>query len=386
MQPETSLLQRLAGNWPADRALLLINPPDTPAEHAGLCIAGVLHDQYDQHLRWAQAASEQLPVWFATHLSAQQMPGCDRVILFLPKGKARLQAQLHWLASACRPGTQIVLIGAIKSGIKSAGRLLSPHCDPVQKLDAARHCQAIAGTLRPDSVVSAAAGISAMMQSWSLAATDLAAGDAVHGLPESMNITTLPGVFASGRLDAGSELLLQTLVMAQASLPRSGALLDYACGSGVLAAVVHQLLPQLSVTAVDVDAWALAACRCTLAGVPDIDIRPSARADDVTGRYELIISNPPFHRQFQQTTSITAGFLQQLPQLLSRQGQCWLVANRFLPYEHMLADSRLNHVEVAANAEYKLLRITGYNTPAALSKTTSRASGTKKRISQSQPR
>lgn len=386
MQPETSLLQRLAGNWPHDHALLLINPPDTPADYDRLCIAGVLHEQYDQHLRWTQAASDRLPVWFATHLSAEQMPSYDRVILFLPKGKARLQAQLHWLAAACRPGTQIVLIGAIKSGIKSAGRLLSPYCDPVQKLDAARHCQAIAGTLRPDSEVTAAAGISTMMQSWSLAAADLVAGDAVHDLPETMSIATLPGVFASGRLDAGSELLLQTLVTAQASLPRSGALLDYACGSGVLAAVVHQLLPKLSVTAVDVDAWALAACRCTLADVPDIDIRPSATAGDVPGRYELIISNPPFHRQFQQTTSITAGFLQQLPQLLSRHGQCWLVANRFLPYERMLAASRLNHAEVAANAEYKLLRITGYNTPAALSKTTSRASGTKKRISHSQPR
>ena len=270
MQPETSLLQRLAAGWPPQRSLLLINPPDAPADYFGLPLSGVLHDRFDQYQRWEAAQSEALPVWFATHLERAQMPPSDVVVLFLPKGKARLQAQLQWLAAAA-PGLEIVLIGAIKAGIKSAGKLMSLHCHQVRKLDAARHCQALVGTLqqpedKPEDEPED--DFDSLYAHWQMNAAELTpAGDDAAGntqaLPD-LTITTLPGVFASGHLDAGSRLLLQTLIAAQSSLPRTGALLDYGCGCGVLAAVAHRLLPNLKVTAVDTDAWALAAARKTL--------------------------------------------------------------------------------------------------------------------------
>ena len=301
-------------------------------------------------------------MWFATHLERAQMPPSDVVVLFLPKGKARLQAQLQWLAAAA-PGLEIVLIGAIKAGIKSAGKLMSLHCHQVRKLDAARHCQALVGTLqqpedKPEDV------FDSLYADWQINAAELtpASDDAAgntQALPD-LTITTLPGVFASGHLDAGSRLLLQTLIAAQSSLPRTGALLDYGCGCGVLAAVAHRLLPNLKVTAVDTDAWALAAARKTLSESEQISVQPSASASDISGSYELIISNPPFHRQFQHTTTITASFLQQLPQLLSRHGQCWLVANRFLPYERMLTDTGMGYEQVAATPEFKVVRIARY--------------------------
>ncbi len=290
------------------------------------------------------------------------MPPSAVVILFLPKGKARLQAQLLWLAAAA-PGLQIVLIGAIKAGIKSAGKLLSLHCHQVRKLDAARHCQALVGTLQQPAD-EPKHDFDSLYAHWQINAAELtsASDDAAgntQALPD-LTITTLPGVFASGHVDAGSRLLLQTLIAANNRLPRSGALLDYGCGCGVLAAVAHRLLPNLKVTAVDTDAWALAAARKTLADAEAVSILPSASARDIGGSYELIISNPPFHRQFQHTTAITASFLQQLPQLLSRHGQCWLVANRFLPYERMLADTRMAFKQVAATPEFKVMRIARY--------------------------
>jgi len=354
MQPETSLLLRLAAGWP-QRSLLLINPPDAPADYFALPLSGVLQDRFDQYQRWKTAQSDALPVWFATHLERAQMPPSDVVIVFLPKGKARLQAQLLWLA-AVGPGLEIVLIGANKAGIKSAGKLMSLHCHQVRKLDAARHCQALVGTLQQT-----ADGFDSLYAHWQMHAADLSpsgddATDNSQALPD-MTITTLPGVFASGHLDAGSRLLLQTLIAAQYSLPRTGALLDYGCGCGVLAALTHRLLPELTITAVDTDAWALAAARKTLSGSDLVSVQASASASDISGSYELIVSNPPFHRQFQHTTAITASFLQQLPQLLSRHGQCWLVANRFLPYERMLATTGLSFEQAAATREFKILRI-----------------------------
>ena len=252
------------------------------------------------------------------------------------------------------------MIGAIKAGIKSVGKLLSAHCHQVRKLDAARHCQALVGTLqqpgdKPEDE------FDSLYAHWQINAAeftpagDEAAGD-TQALPE-LTITTLPSVFASGHLDAGSRLLLETLIAAQSRLPRSGALLDYGCGCGVLSAVMHRLLPKFTVNAVDADAWALEAARKTLSDSKQISVQPSASASDITGSYELIISNPPFHRQFQHTTTITASFLQQLPQLLSRHGQCWLVANRFLPYERMLTNTGLGYVQVDATPEFKVVRI-----------------------------
>jgi len=351
MSPETSLLQRLASDWP-QRSLLLINPADGPAEYSGLNIAGVVHDQFDRFQRWQTVQGDDLPVWFATHVTSEAMPAFDCAVLFLPKGKARLQAQLQLLANTASPGSEVVLIGAIKSGIKSAGKLMSNHCDQVRKLDAARHCQALAGKLRPTS-----AGIESLFQQWQLTGADITAADDVLTALDGLSITTLPGVFASGHLDAGSKLLLHTLIAHRDSLPHSGAMLDYGCGCGVLTAVVHRLLPKLGATAVDVDAWALAAAQRTLAGSDQIRIQPSASASDMDGQHALIISNPPFHRQFRHTVTITERFMQQLPQLLNRHGQCWVVANGFLPYESVLTKTGLSFEKVAATAEFKILRI-----------------------------
>jgi len=351
MSPETALLQRLASDW-SQRSLLLINPADGPADYSGLNIAGAVHDQFDLFQRWQTVQSDALPVWFATHVISESMPAFDCAVLFLPKGKARLQAQLQLLANTAPPGAEIILIGAIKSGIKSAGNLMSSHCDKVRKLDAARHCQALIGKLRPTN-----AGIESLYAQWKLTDKDFnATGDGLNVL-DDLSITTLPGVFASGHLDAGSELLLHTLIAHRNSLPQSGTLLDYGCGCGVLTAVMHRLLPKLGVIAVDVDAWALAAAQRTLATMDQISIKPSACATDIDGKHALIISNPPFHRQFRQTVTITERFLQQLPQLLSRHGQCWVVANGFLPYESMLTKAGLSFEKVATTEEFKVLRI-----------------------------
>lgn len=373
MHAETALLQRLAHSWEQQQALLLLNPPDDPTHYSDLNLCGVLHDRYDQFLRWSATATDTVPVWFDTRLPAAEYSLAasppTTVVMFLPKGKARLTAQLQLLASSLSAGSEVVLIGAIKSGIKSAGKIMSTYCSEVSKLDAARHCQALRGKLtkrpnQPDVDVA----FDALYGSWSLSMAELQPASAnveieadpdnaaLHNT-ERLPITTLPGVFASGHLDPGSHLLLLTLLEHREQLPRSGSLLDYGCGSGVLSLIMHQLLPMLSITAVDVDSWALQAANKTLTGVDQLRILPSAKAGDIDGRYDLIVSNPPFHQNFLQTTSTTAGFLQQLPQLLASRGQCWLVANRFLPYEQIINSAGLKLTKVVDTPEYKIIRI-----------------------------
>jgi 16S rRNA (guanine1207-N2)-methyltransferase len=66
---------------------------------------------------------------------------------------------------------------------------------------------------------------------------------------------SLPGVFSHGRLDRGTELLLEHLD----KLP-SGHLLDFGCGAGVLGAAVKRRYPHNPAT-LDVDAFAAASSR-----------------------------------------------------------------------------------------------------------------------------
>ncbi|MBS7676150.1 methyltransferase, partial [Vibrio cholerae] len=75
-----------------------------------------------------------------------------------------------------------------------------------------------------------------------------------------LKVVSLPGVFSHGRLDRGTELLLEHLD----KLP-SGNLLDFGCGAGVLGAAVKRRYPHNTVTMLDVDAFAAASSRLTLA-------------------------------------------------------------------------------------------------------------------------
>ncbi|MFP3560842.1 methyltransferase, partial [Paraburkholderia sp. SIMBA_049] len=63
-----------------------------------------------------------------------------------------------------------------------------------------------------------------------------------------------------GRLDRGTALLLRHLD----GLP-CGHVLDFGCGAGVLGATVKRRYPQSRLTLLDVDAFAVAASRLTLA-------------------------------------------------------------------------------------------------------------------------
>jgi len=73
--------------------------------------------------------------------------------------------------------------------------------------------------------------------------------------------------------------------------------IDLGTGTGVIAVCLARFLPQASVTAVDVSAEALALARAnaTLNGVDDrISFAASDWFADVDGRFDLIVSNPPY--------------------------------------------------------------------------------------------
>ncbi|MEX6503592.1 methyltransferase [Pseudomonas zhanjiangensis] len=237
-------------------------------------------------------------------------------VLFLPKSRELTDYLLTALAARLA-GRPLFLVGEKRAGIERAAKQLAAFGKP-RKLDSARHCQLWAVTVEQ---VPATPDLEALAQRYQL---ELADGP--------LTVVSLPGVFSHGRLDAGSALLLQHLDR----LP-AGHLLDFGCGAGVLGAVLKRRYPDSQVSLLDVDAFALASSRLTLAanglqaevlGGDGIDAAPTGLS--------AILSNPPFHQGVHTHYQATEHLLRQAARHLQRGGQLRLVANSFLKYPPLI--------------------------------------------------
>ncbi len=157
-----------------------------------------------------------------------------------------------------------------------------------------------------------------------------------------------PGVFAWDRIDPASALLVEQL---PADLAGRGA--DLGAGWGYLSAEVLARCPK--VTALDLyeaEARALALARRNLAGSSAaLDFRWHDVTAGIDGRYDFIVSNPPFHTPAREDRpDIGQRFIAVAAQALRPGGQLFMVANRHLPYEQILNES-FGQVRVAAERD-----------------------------------
>jgi 16S rRNA (guanine1207-N2)-methyltransferase len=166
---------------------------------------------------------------------------------------------------------------------------------------------------------------------------------------DGLQIVSYPSVFSHGRLDQGTELLLQVLAQQQLS----GTALDIGCGAGIISATLARA--GVTVTASDISATALVATKETLAAN---DLSAQLLAGDVyapvTGRFDLIVTNPPFHEGLQRTTSISERLIMQAPKHLNERGRLLLVANQGLPYGEWLKKAFRQVDIVAENRQFRV--------------------------------
>lgn len=165
-----------------------------------------------------------------------------------------------------------------------------------------------------------------------------------------------PGLFAWDHIDAGSQLLIDTL-------PKElkGRAADLGAGFGYLS---HEVLTRYpGVTHIDVieaEARALEMARQNLSPFGD---RASGYWLDATtalpGRYDLIVSNPPFHIDRQDRNDLGQAFIHASANALAPAGAFWMVANRHLPYEETLKSLFRSVETVAQTNAYKVFRAAG---------------------------
>ena len=167
-------------------------------------------------------------------------------------------------------------------------------------------------------------------------------------------MVSLPGVFSHGRLDRGSALLLKHLD----GLP-SGHVLDFGCGAGVLGATVKRRYPQSRLTLLDVDAFAVAASRLTLAANGlEGEVISGDGIDAAPADLSVILSNPPFHTGVHTNYQASENLLKKSGVHLRKGGEMRLVANSFLRYQPLI-EGALGNCQVRAEADgFRIYRAT----------------------------
>jgi 16S rRNA (guanine1207-N2)-methyltransferase len=103
-------------------------------------------------------------------------------------------------------------------------------------------------------------------------------------------LTTGSGVFARGRLDIGTAVLLR-----ETAPPESGRILDLGCGYGVIGLAIAAAAPSTVVTGVDVNERAVLLANENAAALGVSDRYAALTPDAVPGvaSYDEIWSNPP---------------------------------------------------------------------------------------------
>ena len=277
----------------------------------------------------------------AVEFTAFPEPGaesCQWVILNLPRQKALLRMLLDCASTLLSDNGLLWLAGENKAGIKSADKILKQYFGQVRKLDNARHCTLFEARER---LGGSKFNIDSYRQNWRLncAATDL-------------SITSYPGVFAHGRLDGGTALLLESL----SKLQLEGQILDFACGAGVVGAYISTSQAHTEVTLLDNNALALKASEETLASNKLVgSVLASDGLSDVNETYDFVISNPPIHAGRITENLLSQKLLTNIHDHIRPGGALVMVSNLHLPYENWLLQRFRQCKILAENTQFKVL-------------------------------
>lgn len=235
-------------------------------------------------------------------------------IIRLPGGWDAFRMTLHAVCARLSPGAPLWIYGGSEEGVVSVDNHLDGLAEGLETVALKKRTR----VLRLTRTAAPARGAKADWRTQS--AVD------VPGLAAPLELAFYPGCFAAGRLDDGTRLLLE----AEPAFREGGRVLDFACGTGVIAAALRARTPDIRLTLLDADALALDAALENVPGAEYILADGAAALARLAGgeRFELIISNPPIHLGRQEDFSVLAALLEQGPKLLKLKGSLVFVVQR----------------------------------------------------------
>ncbi|AZS44282.1 methyltransferase domain-containing protein [Microbacterium oleivorans] len=156
------------------------------------------------------------------------------------------------------------------------------------------------------------------------------------GREGNLEIRAFGGAFAGARLDHGTRLLLAHLPDFPAGGSPEDPLIDFACGTGAVAAHLALRHPAAAVYASDQSAAAVASARATAAANGVAERVEVVRDDVLTARPEasasFIALNPPFHSGAALTERLAFRLFADASRVLRPGGELWCVWNSGMRY------------------------------------------------------
>lgn len=165
-----------------------------------------------------------------------------------------------------------------------------------------------------------------------------------------LHLTTDSGVFSRRGIDAGTAVLIENAPPP----PQSGTFLDLGCGSGALAITLATYSPQANVWAVDVNERAISLTRRNAASNHCHNVHavgPEGVPADTT--FDVIWTNPPIRIGKKELHTLLSTWLARL----SEHGQAWLVVNRNLGSDSLVAWLREQGYEVSRHSSKRGYRV-----------------------------
>ncbi|WP_187270865.1 class I SAM-dependent methyltransferase [Neolewinella aurantiaca] len=180
---------------------------------------------------------------------------------------------------------------------------------------------------------------------------------------EGIKYQQYPGVFSASHIDYATQFLLEEWStndhLAELSAPTQ--ILDAGCGNGIIGDYLLGRYPEAQLTAYDVSRVATASARMNLAdhGYSDRSKVVSAGALSEISEpksFSLIVTNPPFHDEFQTDISVSTDLFLAACDRLDPGGHLVVVANRHLNYGTHLRRYFDEVLVVAENEKFEIYR------------------------------
>lgn len=242
----------------------------------------------------------------------------DLALMVNPKGRAFARLMLHAAHNALKPRGRLYFCGAKAEGAQAiatdAGEVFDANVITAQTKAHQRLCVVTKGEtenrelLTPDSFVY-----------------------------NDLTFFTYPGVFSREGVDAGTLMLLSTLDRPTCDGKQ---VLDMGCGYGAIGiqaaklGAVHVAMADISLLAMS--CGLINIMRNHLEAYPCQFIPSDLYSDIGDTRYDLILSNPPFHAGHSVDTAASEALISGARERLAKGGALRLVANRFLAYDKLM--------------------------------------------------
>lgn len=269
--------------------------------------------------------------------SLQIHPECELVLILPAKNR---QQTLSWMALAIshlKDGGKIIVSSANNHGAKSYEAALKKLAGNINSYSKAK-CRVFASA-------KTAACNDDLTEQW------LQNGQ--QQLVPTHGLISQPGLFSWDQPDRGSILLLEQLP------PLNGTGMDLCSGYGLLSASVLQSsesIHQLHLVEADLFALNCAEKNCSQHATKTALHWLDATTDKLPAKLDWVICNPPFHTGHYLDVELGKNIILNGCKSLKPGGTIYLVANRKLPYEHLLR-STLKNTETVLQADgYKVIK------------------------------